>query len=114
MYGSYLHFSRPDVGPLRDYESWMPDFVQGMADGIKSNAWRVQDAVAGPAGGIELAPIQTSIQAAQPAAAAAAGGGYGPITLNVYGAPGQDVNELANIVMYKIESSTQRKGAVFA
>lgn len=110
---SFLHFSRPDVGPLRDYETWMPDFVQGLADGIKSNAWRVQSAVEGLASNIQLAPIQTSIQAMQPAAAAAAAGGYGPINITVNGAPGQDVNELANIVMWKIESATQRKGAVF-
>ena len=28
---SYLHFSKPDEGPLRDYETWMPDFVEGLA-----------------------------------------------------------------------------------
>ena len=27
---SPLHFSRPDEGPLRYYEKWMPDFVQGL------------------------------------------------------------------------------------
>ena len=25
---SYLHFSVPDVGPLTEYESWMPDFMK--------------------------------------------------------------------------------------
>lgn len=34
---SYLHFSVPDEGPLTDYESWMPDFMQGLAKGIESN-----------------------------------------------------------------------------
>lgn len=34
---SWLHFSRPDVGPLHYYEEWMPDFMQGMAKGIESN-----------------------------------------------------------------------------
>ena len=34
---SFLHFSRPDEGPLRDYETWMPDFTQGLAKGIMSN-----------------------------------------------------------------------------
>ena len=29
---SFLHFSRPDEGPLRDYEQWMPDFMKGMGD----------------------------------------------------------------------------------
>lgn len=31
---SFLHFSRPDDGPLRDYETWMPDMLTGMADSI--------------------------------------------------------------------------------
>ena len=33
-----LHFSRPDEGPLRDYEKWMPDFMDGLAKGINDNA----------------------------------------------------------------------------
>lgn len=39
---SYLHFSRPDVGPLREYETWMPDFMDGLAKGIKDNKWKVE------------------------------------------------------------------------
>lgn len=31
---SRLHFSRPDEGPLRDYETWLPDMVQGMANSL--------------------------------------------------------------------------------
>ena len=34
---SFLHFSRPDEGPLREYEKWMPDFMKGMAKGIYLN-----------------------------------------------------------------------------
>lgn len=30
----YLHFSRPDVGPLRDYETWMPDMIEGLAKSL--------------------------------------------------------------------------------
>lgn len=37
----------------------------------------------------------------------------GGISINVYGASGQDVNQLAEIVMDKIESAYQSKGAVF-
>lgn len=33
----FLHFSRPDVGPLREYEKWMPDFMNGLANGIYDN-----------------------------------------------------------------------------
>lgn len=30
----YLHFSRPDEGPLRDYETWMPDMIKGLSDSL--------------------------------------------------------------------------------
>lgn len=42
---SFLHFSRPDEGPLAEYESWMPDFVGGLAQGIRDSIPVVQKAV---------------------------------------------------------------------
>lgn len=42
---SYLHFSRPDIGPLRDYETWMPDMMQGMAATMRANVYRLTDAL---------------------------------------------------------------------
>lgn len=50
---SFLHFSRPDVGPLREYEHWMPDMVKGMAKGITDNAYVLRDAVRGLSGQME-------------------------------------------------------------
>lgn len=44
-----MHFSRPDYGPLRDYETWMPDFMEGLARGIAQNQWRVEAATAAAA-----------------------------------------------------------------
>lgn len=41
---SFLHFSKPDEGPLRDYETWMPDFVKGLAQGIDKSSYMVEDA----------------------------------------------------------------------
>lgn len=32
---SFLHFSRPDEGPLAEYESWMPDMVEGLSDSFR-------------------------------------------------------------------------------
>ena len=49
---SFLHFSVPDEGPLADFESWMPDFMQGLADGINANTSVVNDAVNSFAGGL--------------------------------------------------------------
>jgi len=44
---SFLHFSVPDEGPLADFESWMPDFMQGLADGISANEAVVTDTLTG-------------------------------------------------------------------
>ena len=38
---------------------------------------------------------------------------YGSVTINVYGAAGQDVNELADIVMYKMQGHVERREAVW-
>lgn len=50
---SFLHFSRPDEGPLRDYEKWMPDFMTGLADGIYNNIDKVQKAASAVSGTID-------------------------------------------------------------
>lgn len=44
---SFLHFSVPDEGPLTDYESWMPDFMDGLARGIDRSKKVVAKAVEG-------------------------------------------------------------------
>lgn len=41
---SFLHFSRPDEGALRDYETWMPDFMKGLAEGIRNSKYLVENA----------------------------------------------------------------------
>lgn len=99
---SWLHFSRPDVGPLRDYETWMPDMVQGMAEGVRANAYKLENAVASMAGGM-------SVNVNGKAGASNMGGVY--ITVN--GAPGQDENRLADIIMLKIQNATARREAVW-
>ena len=60
---SFLHFSVPDEGPLADFESWMPDFMQGLADGINANTSVVNDAVNSFAGGL-AEKISSVIQSA--------------------------------------------------
>lgn len=53
---SFLHFSVPDVGPLADYESWMPDFMSGLASGIEKSKSLVSDAMSSVAGDMVLRP----------------------------------------------------------
>ena len=47
---SFLHFSRPDEGPLRDYEKWMPDMMEGLSAGITKNIPKLQKAAQRAAG----------------------------------------------------------------
>ena len=41
----YLGFSCPDKGALSKYESWMPDFMEGLAKGINQNKGIVTKAI---------------------------------------------------------------------
>lgn len=51
---SFLHFSVPEKGPLTDFESWMPDFMNGLADGINKSRKVVTKAVKGVADAMQL------------------------------------------------------------
>lgn len=57
---AYMHFSRPDIGPLRMYEQWMPDFMAGLSRGITDNLWMVEDA-AERLSGATAEPMQVAV-----------------------------------------------------
>ena len=57
---SFLHFSVPDEGPLTDYESWMPDFMSGLAKGIEKSKNMVTRAVEGLASDMVISPQMES------------------------------------------------------
>lgn len=40
----FLHFSEPDIGPLSDFHTYMPDMMSLMSKGIKDNAYKAIDA----------------------------------------------------------------------
>lgn len=108
----YLHFSVPDKGPLATADEWMPDMVSLMVKGIEEGAPKLQDAVTD----LGLA-MNSEVRAYTGAAPALSGGNTyngGNINVNVYGAQGQSVTELARAVAYEIENLTQRKGIVYA
>ena len=44
---SYMHFTTPDKGPLKDADTWMPDFMKLLAQGIDSNRYLIDNAVKG-------------------------------------------------------------------
>ena len=35
---NFLHFSRPDEGPLREYEEWMPDMISGLSSSLEKSS----------------------------------------------------------------------------
>lgn len=41
---SFLHFSRPDEGPLREYEKWMPDMIKGLSSTMTKSAPKLYSA----------------------------------------------------------------------
>ena len=62
---SRLHFSVPDEGPLTDYESWMPDFMKGLAQGIEKSKGLVKQAVEGVAADMVISPKVSAMETAQ-------------------------------------------------
>ena len=95
-----LEFTRPDKGPLHNYEEWMPHMMQGLAKGIDDNLWLIQDA-----------SKQVASTLAAPQYVANYNGG---INMTVNAAQGQNANEIADEVMNRIQRATQRRVAVWA
>ena len=79
---SFLHFSVPYEGPLTDYESWMPDFMQGLAKGIGDNDYLVLDKVRNMAGDIAML-IKSATANVRTAAAGAVNNVRSSVTQNV-------------------------------
>ena len=61
---SFLHFSVPDEGPLTDYESWMPDFMSGLAKGIEQSRGMIAKAVDGVASDMVIHPRMEAMELA--------------------------------------------------
>lgn len=102
---SFLHFSRPDVGPLREYEQWMPDMVKGMAKGITDNAYVLRDAVRGLSGQMET-QLTYDVGRASSALTTAYNTrriNMGGIHFTINAQPGQSTDDIAQAVADKIQ-----------
>ena len=51
---SYLHFSEPDVGPMKNFNDWPRDMMHQYAEGISAGAYLVRQAVDGVATEVEV------------------------------------------------------------
>lgn len=102
---SFLHFSRPDVGPLREYERWMPDMVKGMAKGITDNAYVLRDAVRGLSGQMET-QLTYDVGRASSALTTAYNTrriSMGGVSISIYPQEGQDAEEIAQYTIDKLQ-----------
>lgn len=117
---SFLHFSEPDVGPLSDFHTYMPDMMSGLAGGIKAGIPMLQKAAGLAAGaisgGLNGTITTDGIVGASSGSYYSEGSGnttnYGATTINVYGAPGQDTETLADKVAEVIFDRVRREAYV--
>lgn len=109
----YIHFSRPDEGPLREYEKWMPDMIQGMADGIRDNAYLLQDAAADLGGKLKM-QLQYDVGSANGFAQVATNSrtvSMSGINVNVYPSEGMDEERFAQYTITRLTQMINEEAA---
>ena len=95
----FLGFTRPDKGPLHEYEQWMPHFMQGLAKGIKNNIGLVKSAVGDVAKTMSM-PLDANATMNMALSGASASGGsafIGDTSMNVYVDHISELNDLIRI-----------------
>ena len=103
MVASYIHFSEPDVGPLSDFHTYMPDMIDELVNGINQGIPRVAQAMNGLTQ--NMVP-QANVQGM-------ANNSTNTFNINVYGAQGQNVSELADVIEQRITENVMRRGVAF-
>ena len=109
----FLHFSRPDEGPLREYEKWMPDMIQGMADDIRDNAYLLQEAAADLGGKLKM-QLQYDVGSANGFAQVATNSrtvSMGGINVNVYPSEGMDEERFAQYTITRLTQMINEEAA---
>ena len=94
-----IHYSLPDYGPLRHVGEWGGEMIDQYVAGIKRNLYKVDAVMGGAVNSATMGGRTTN---------------YGGVSINVYGAAGQDVNALADVIMVKMQNAVDRREAVFA
>lgn len=94
---SYLHFSEPDVGPLSDFHTWMPDMMKGLAKGIEDNLYLVDNAIGDVASTLSGG---TNVN-------------YGGVVINLNVPQGANGQQILNEIETELANRTLRRRAVF-
>lgn len=102
----FLHFSEPDKGPLSDASSFMPDMIKLFAQTMEQTLPVLERASADVASSLVPGALQNT---------GANSTTYNtPVNITVYGAQGQDVNQLADVIQARLNRSVINQKAVFA
>ena len=101
-----LHFSEPDKGPLKDFNSYAPDMMRTFAEGIKKNAYLVENAASQAAGGVANAMNMS--------AGTSNAYNYGGFNIAIYQQPGQSADALVDELMVKMQNRIDARKAVYA
>lgn len=105
---SFLGFSEPEVGPLSDFHTYAPDMMKLFAQGIDQNLPLVEDSL-NRMGNMIRGNMQFSTEGVN------RGATYnGGITINVYGAEGQNVRELAREIEKIFTLQDNQRRAAYA
>ena len=105
---SHIHFSEPDAGPLSDFHTYAPDMMKQFAKGIDENLPLVEDSM-NRMGNMVRGNMQFSTEGVN------RGATYnGGITINVYGAEGQNVRELAREIEKIFTLQDNQRRAAYA
>jgi phage-related protein len=105
----FLGFSEPEKGPLSNFHTYAPDMMDLFAKGIKDNKNRGVDTVA------DAFDFQDLITTPSTETATTSNGSSNNqlapnnVIMNIYGAAGQDINELADIVSKRLNDATGRR-----
>ena len=103
----YIHFSVPDVGPLADANSYMPDFMKLLASGIEKGIPQLENAMNDMTSVMVPSTLTDGVKSSSMTA-------NNNVNITVYGAQGQDVNQLADIIQDRINAQVYSRGAVFS
>ena len=101
---SYIHFSEPDKGALSDFHTFMPDMMRQLAQGIKNGIPQIDAA---------MDSMTRSMTPSMGGAGTTNNTTSNAVSINVYGAQGQNMDELAQIIEDKITNNVVRRGVAF-
>ena len=116
---SFLGFSEPEKGPLSNFHTYAPDMMDLFIKGIRDNENKLKDQIEKTFDFGERTITAGISYGNYGDSGFSRGNGYGQImnyggvNINVYSQPGQDIDELANVIMRKMQIAVDRRLATW-